>query len=441
MSQAVVEGSGRNSDTQGRTRKDFIQVAVSGFHINVDEAMAAGRAMGAKHPSVHTMMATGMSPTHPNVDAILRDPVNNPMPSTHPKIERFLLRNFDLPVISIAFEHPDVDQAYANGEPMSDRHPSVQNMYVGHLPAGHPNCDALLRNPGAHPMPWWHPPLNSMVERRSFWSPGIIFSVMGAGVLVLAYLHRVAEWGLDLVQEHRLNSSRARADKGSGRHATSPTAPVLQPLPTTVIRPSDSVDPVHFLQSPDGDTPSYPTKQASPSYLGSSIPSSSHSVLRSRSYVLAMPKPIEDEQPERVAAQRDHHRAVAALPRRSRYFHEMHVRHAQHRAEHPMYEYEEVADRVPHSWVARELSSSWLRSVWIRLMETRIPATQWTTGNVFFCFFYLALNGVAWALSPTFSPVRAAGSLAVANTMFLVMPLACWPLPSAALADCARALP
>lgn len=80
-------------------------------------------------------------------------------------------------------------------------------------------------------------------------------------------------------------------------------------------------------------------------------------------------------------------------------------------------------------------------------METRIPATQWTTGNVFFCFFYLALNGVAWALSPTFSPVRAAGSLAVANTMFLVMPavslqpLACWPLPSAALADCARALP
>lgn len=113
---------------------------------------------------------------------------------------------------------------------------------------------------------------------------------------------------------------------------------------------------------------------------------------------------------------------INSLPRRSLGFQKMHSLHKLHRATDPMYAFEEVRDTVPQSWVVREVPSSACHAWWSWFTETRISSSQWTTGNVMFCVLYLLLNGVALLLAPTFSLVRGLGSLAVANTIFLVIP-------------------
>ena len=55
-------------------------------------------------------------------------------------------------------------------------------------------------------------------------------------------------------------------------------------------------------------------------------------------------------------------------------------------------------------------------------MGSRIPGTQWTTGDAIFCILYLAANVAAYYMSSNYPVDRALGSLAAANTMFLVLP-------------------
>ena len=96
-------------------------------------------------------------------------------------------------VINIAYDHPDIDAAYERGEALPSSHPKVSPMMSNKLPAGHPNVDELLANPSAHPLPSWHPRLNDMVERRSFWSPGIIFSLILASAMFIHWVLRVSK--------------------------------------------------------------------------------------------------------------------------------------------------------------------------------------------------------------------------------------------------------
>ena len=48
--------------------------------------------------------------------------------------------------------------------------------------------------------------------------------------------------------------------------------------------------------------------------------------------------------------------------------------------------------------------------------------TQWTTGDALFCFLYVVANVAALYMSPNYPTDRGLGSLAAANTMFLVIP-------------------
>jgi hypothetical protein len=48
----------------------------------------------------------------------------------------------DLP--SVYFDHPDIQEAYLNGEHLPDGHPSVSSLLQKVLPNGHPDVDDLF---------------------------------------------------------------------------------------------------------------------------------------------------------------------------------------------------------------------------------------------------------------------------------------------------------
>ena len=62
-------------------------------HPNADQAYKAGQAVSSKHPTVAGMFPKGaLPPNHPDVDALLRSPKANPLPSWHPSLESMLKR-------------------------------------------------------------------------------------------------------------------------------------------------------------------------------------------------------------------------------------------------------------------------------------------------------------------------------------------------------------
>mmetsp|Transcript_26788 Transcript_26788/g.56565 ORF Transcript_26788/g.56565 Transcript_26788/m.56565 type:complete len:806 (-) Transcript_26788:177-2594(-) len=86
------------------------------------------------------------------------------LPGGHPNCDDyFIYEEFpetDLP--SVYFDHPDIHEAYLNGEQLPDGHPSVSVLLQKVLPKGHPDVDDLF---WAHEeLPEWHPDLNLVVQ-------------------------------------------------------------------------------------------------------------------------------------------------------------------------------------------------------------------------------------------------------------------------------------
>ena len=165
-------------------RRDPVEfsVSVSNYHTNVDAAFAAGGPLPSSHPSVHALVAAALPAGHPDLDAVLADPINNPVPSWHPPFEQYVSRRVGVdlgvrPNVSIGFYHPDPAAEYGAGNAVPATHPLVGPMLAAVLPAGHPEVDALLADPGSHPLPDWHPALTQFVLPR----PAVQFSVSVSG--------------------------------------------------------------------------------------------------------------------------------------------------------------------------------------------------------------------------------------------------------------------
>ena len=64
--------------------------SIAAAHPNIDAKYAAGIAVPSYHPPV-TFPVGGLPDTHPDIDALLRDPANNPLPAWHPRLGSFYL--------------------------------------------------------------------------------------------------------------------------------------------------------------------------------------------------------------------------------------------------------------------------------------------------------------------------------------------------------------
>eukprot|EP00038_Savillea_parva_P018065 m.22326 g.22326 ORF g.22326 m.22326 type:complete len:1212 (+) comp3975_c0_seq2:424-4059(+) len=480
-------------------------VAISKFHPDVDTAMSRQFPMAASHPSVHAMMASVLTASHVNVDAVLQDPAANPLPAYHPPLERYVSRPnnaaanaYALPAISVSYTHPNIDAAYARGETLPSGHPKVGPMMSSTLPPSHPDVDALLQDPSANPLPLWHPKLNDMVVRRSFWSPGLILTLIMCSVLVVAWLLRV------------FNTVR-RALRGSYKtvgDTTKMVSPVLSPVtpPRPDNRPDDNnnhnrrhqhdnrgtllsettnptymggrggggggaatkdvnidgavaMPTVHDGRNPSSSTTSRPALPSRPAPRltdvssavaaqrnlpsgqrnarttpsptpGGDTSSTATDVFRRPDRTIPTPVPAPRRRTGRSsfltdlasATHREEHPGDE-LPHRRLHLHRMSRLNASHQADVPIYDKAEaVAPDVPVTRVAYEKVAGASHSVWSRVMKTRIPGSQWNTGDCLFSVLYLLANVVALMASPNYPVDRGLGSLAAANTMFLVIP-------------------
>eukprot|EP00038_Savillea_parva_P004495 m.138613 g.138613 ORF g.138613 m.138613 type:complete len:1032 (-) comp11487_c0_seq1:152-3247(-) len=462
----------RLSALVSRRSRVVFTVSVSPFHLNVDSAFGRGESMPASHPSVHDMMVPVLSATHPNVNDMLTNPAANPLPNWHPPLEDYISRRstaavgdgWDLPSVSVAIDHPDIDRAYARGEAVPSSHPKVGPMMSDKLPPGHPDVDALLADPLAHPLPSWHPRLENMVQRRSFWSPGLILSAILIGTMAFMWLLRASRWlraklrgdshqyhtrQIPLHENFTAIHNRRRVDDTTFNPVFSKTTPSLATSSSTddePIKPHSDLQHTpngrrvppqprpRRLSAAGGTTPPNneaptlpPPRRSQPSLpLSSSHPTSTSTCDGKHTAISTGTPPTgrythsrsiygDAEPPFEVHHDRE-------LPHRRLAIHTMRKRHAAHRPDEPMYDHEAVKAGVPVTRVAYEKASSVGQSWWVRTFAARIPGTQWTNGDAVFCVLYIAANVAAVLLSPNYPIDRGLGSLAAANTMFLVLP-------------------
>lgn len=351
------------------------ETKVSAYHPDVDLSYKEGTPISSDHPSVQTLFDFVLPASHPNVDELLRDPSNNPLPDWHPPLGRYVVRgpnplgDGSWDKVSIFFGHPDVEKLYQEGEELPDGHPSVHKMVEDILPARHPDVDVILQSPRDYPLPDWHPPLNSMFVYQSFWSPGLIFALILAAALAITCLFR-------LVNKVKAHCFRA--------HSTNTENKDDDNLPN--------------CGNKDGFDDSFNIKEET-----------------TRTNNQLHPALVYDITPNESNR----------LPHRRWQMHKMAKLNVSHRSEYPSYEYEHVGSDVPQTQVSadiQEKTAGVFWTIWRRVTGTRIPRTQWTTGNLLFCGGYILANVAALFSRPGYGVDRGLGSLAAANVIFVVVP-------------------
>lgn len=81
-----------------------------------------------------------------DIDNVLRNPATNPIPSWHPKVGGFFLKNPPLKLsIPTASSHPNIDVVIASSTPITLTHPSVAVYFVGFVGKTHPGLPTCLR--------------------------------------------------------------------------------------------------------------------------------------------------------------------------------------------------------------------------------------------------------------------------------------------------------
>ena len=153
------------------------QITVFLEHPNPQQMYDSNEIIPDSHPSVTNMLEAYLPPDHPgDLDEMLRNPIDYPMPDFHPDLNTFLsfvsgksaeglsISLAHIPTFSVFSGHPNLKTDYVEGDPVKD-HPSIYFLFESHLPRNHPNIDDLMRE--GYVLPVWHPSMSSMVEPRS----------------------------------------------------------------------------------------------------------------------------------------------------------------------------------------------------------------------------------------------------------------------------------
>jgi hypothetical protein len=98
------------------------------------------------------------------------------LPRGHPNCDNYFIYE-ELPVDdlpTVHFDHPDVHEAYLNGQPLPPGHPSASNLLAKVLPEGHPDVDDLFLGQTVE-LPEWHPDLSLLLNDNPI-DPIYVFS-------------------------------------------------------------------------------------------------------------------------------------------------------------------------------------------------------------------------------------------------------------------------
>lgn len=413
---------------------------VSASHPSIDKSIASGRSLPSGHPLTDHLLRAWMPEGHSNIDDLMK--ANTPLPLGHPLLDPYICRLGNggsggcAPVYN---GHPSVDKAVFAGEGMPNGHPKVHDMLKDFLPDGHENCDDLLE--AGTPLPEWHPSIDKYMCEEPLVSAGILLAISCFALFVLAVLGRC-------IHQHHINAITTPSPK------TVPYAKVARVDESkNQVRPGEAAAPVavavtggYVLGSGEDLEPSAPpmielppTKQfrsTQDNVIIEDIEGGFDGELVEDAEVAAEPSEIVRSMREEVDAYHED-----SVPRRNLQIHNMKILHAQHKAEEKMYEYGEyenihvpeemgpVEDQLPPRLKGSVVPSmrlrkknSFLQRVGVVLSSTRVPYFQWTLATVLTVVLYLLLNVLCLLIAPSHNYGASFGSLAVCNTMLLVIP-------------------
>ena len=355
------------------------KVLVPRGHPNPQKMYTTQELPPQNHPMITTLLEPFLPPDHPeNLDEMLRNPADFPLPGFHPNLASFLQLEsitepdvnaedeqnvkaedtdyydslftsslegvYDVPTFSVFFDHPNIDEDYEIGDPI-DHHPSVYYMFEEYLPDGHPNIDVLMAR--GFVLPSYHPDIRNVVEQRSLaTSPASLLSYCIASIVVLVVLIRNA------------GKLRRRTEE-------------IPPPP--MMRIDDSIQ-CTLSTHTESDNSNKEIVEVEAKFEGT-LPRLDHR--------------------HNVAIELNHnHRDSDLGPQ------------------------EDIRENI---LAYKEKKSTFLRSTWKNAFGRRILKSDISTGEVFNCFLYVLINIVALVMSPSYQYPIGLGSLSAGNTLFLVM--------------------
>jgi predicted ferric reductase len=455
---------------------------VSSFHPSVDDSIARGEALPGDHPLVDHLLRAAMPEGHGDIDGYLAD--GTELPLGHPYVDTYICftGGGGSGCTEVFYGHPETDSKLRNGEQLPGGHPTVHDLFSEYLPDAHGNCDDYIRD--RTPIPDWHPNIDDYICERTVISAGIILSVCMAAIFVLFVLGRccgsylAADAVVVAAAKGRKNEKNNGAGAGAGAKKKYDKVPSdNQPIKRKKSKEQQvlPVDPALYKQVGQllGDEHAAAAPPAGALLAMASAPAAegaageeggeggkelemsaldgSGGILRVQSYDGDGPCPQADEagagdsqQPSELMVGISRLRSGSGygsgssmgspLPRRNMQLHTMKALNSQH-SNPELFPFDDYRDMpvptspglvVPPDQPKVRLMDGKMSSLRARcfvvLHNTRVPYFDWTLGNVLTVLAYLAINLLCLFLAPEKDLGRGWGSLAVANTMLLVVP-------------------
>jgi hypothetical protein len=452
--------------------RGYATVAVFFDHPDVNENYMMGNPQPKDHPSIEWMLVEYLPPNHPpNLDEMMRDPNDYPLPFGHPSLDAMVLRVDDGPAagdsstLSTATVLEDVpeeeemsiedvdaydveaeEEGLPPGSPTSPvvldtamsigvlptddipfsvfdghpalvegmtlrpfaHHPTVHRLWQSRLPPDYDHPNIDDLIEGGFTLPDWHPYIGHMIAPRdAAVSPGSLLCYALSGLFVFALILRN--------YRHRRNYHRTNEKILLGRASRAKTGDAGSGWSDT-------------LSSCDGglrDSACEVDADVDKVLDCSQIERSRHEVdlvhLSSDNSSIPPPPPsyppcddddgVEvDLQPHPMFSDIDTAISSSRLDRRHHNAMEINRRYRES-DEEPVW---------PTVMAYQEKKNTRLRHAWIRIFGKRAWRTGSSNGEVAFCLFYLVLNSLAVGLSP-YSLDVGFGSLAAGNIVFLVV--------------------
>lgn len=364
------------------------RVLVPRGHPNPQKMYQTQELPPSNHPMITSLLQPFLPPDHPeNLDEMLRNPADFPLPGFHPSLASFLQLEgvvedettqstgtvaeaestddheslfvdsleeaYDVPTFSVFFDHPVLGEDYDIGDPV-DNHPSVYYMFEPYLPKGHPNIDSLMAR--GFVLPSYHPDIRSVVEQRNLaTSPGSLLAYCVASAVILVLLVR-------------------NVRKLKRRTEEIPPPPkilsVNQSMQTAthasyVESENDMDDPI-IISDGSNDTDSVEIVDSLPS--------------------------LDQRRHHAMEMNRNHH-------------------------DDNLGPHEDVRRNI---LAYKEKKNTMLRSKWNKAFGKRVMKSDISTGEVVNCLIYVIINVAALLASPSYSYPIGLGSLSAGNTLFLV---------------------
>ena len=206
-------------------------VHVYAVHPSVDAAIQNGLQFPAEHVATDPYLRPYLPLGHRNTDELLKN--GTKLPAGHPLIDPYLCYDLNYQssgddCVTVPYNHPLVHDTIAGGGKLPFGHRKVDSLLRPMLPSGHPNCDDLLD--AGTSLPFGHPNIDDYLCSSSFYSPGILMSMIVMASFSAGILIRCSTHSLKFIYQRKTGDKGAQSIENAAAFNSAPNiVPVAIP--------------------------------------------------------------------------------------------------------------------------------------------------------------------------------------------------------------------